>query len=152
MFGRGKGVPAFSPTESPPTSDIGWLGCGRHFKFSCLNRLLEPQWRMDFETFRASRWTGGNHLFPTVIEVTDRAVIRHKRSFFSKDEISISISKITSVHIKTGICWSDILIESSGGSDPLASHGHSKADACRIRELVEQAQGITAVPEKLKLP
>jgi hypothetical protein len=106
---------------------------------------------MGSETFRASRWTAGNHLFPTVIEVTDRAVIRHKRSFFSKDEISISITKVASVHIKTGIVWSDILIESSGGSDPLASHGHTKADARRIRELVEEAQGISSGPEKLKL-
>jgi hypothetical protein len=67
-------------------------------------------------------------------------VIRRKRSWFSKDEISISISRVASVHIKTGIIWSDILIESSGGSDPLASHGHTKADARRIRELVETAQ------------
>ena len=106
---------------------------------------------MDSEIFRASRWTLGNHLFPTVIEVTDRAVTRHKRSWFSKDEISISITKVASVHIKTGLIWSDILIESSGGSDPLASHGHRKADAQRIRALVEQAQGITA-DEKIKLP
>jgi len=96
---------------------------------------------MDSEIFKASRWTMGNHLFPTVIEVTDKAVVRHKRSWFSKDEISISISKVASVHIKTGIIWSDILIESTGGSDPLASHGHRKADARRIRELVETAQG-----------
>jgi hypothetical protein len=95
---------------------------------------------MSSETFRASRWTRGNFLFPTVIEVTDLAVIRHKRSWFSKDEISISITKVASVHIKTGIIWADILIESSGGSDPLASHGHTKADARRIRELVETAQ------------
>jgi hypothetical protein len=93
------------------------------------------------ETFQASRLTRGNFLFPTIIEVSDRAVIRHKRSWFSKDEISISISKVASVHIKTGIIWADILIESSGGSDPLASHGHRKADARRIRELVETAQG-----------
>jgi hypothetical protein len=104
---------------------------------------------MASETFKASRWTSGNHLFRTVIEVTDRAVIRHKRSWFSKDEISISISKVASVHIKTGLIWSDILIESTGGTDPLASHGHSKADAQRIRALVEEAQGIG--PEKLKL-
>jgi len=106
---------------------------------------------MDSEKFKASRWTMGNHLFPTLIEVTDKAVIRHKRSWFSKDEISISITKVASVHIKTGIWWSDILIESSGGSDPLASHGHSKADARRIRELVEAAQGMTE-DGKLKLP
>jgi hypothetical protein len=104
---------------------------------------------MDSETFRASRWTSGNHLFPTVIEVSDKAVVRHKRSWFSKDEISISITKVASVHIKTGLIWSKILIESSGGSDPLESHGHTKADARRIRELVEEAQGIG--PEKLKL-
>jgi hypothetical protein len=96
---------------------------------------------MASETFQASRWTRGNFLFPSVIEVTDQAVIRHKRSWFSKDEISISITKVASVHIKTGIIWADILIESSGGSDPLTSHGHTKHDARRIRELVETAQG-----------
>ena len=104
---------------------------------------------MDAEIFRASRWSSGNHIFPTIIEVTDRAVIRRKSSWFSKDEISISITKVASVHIKTGIWWSDILIESSGGSDPLTSHGHTKADAQRIRTLVEQAQGILNGPEKL---
>ncbi len=103
---------------------------------------------MPSEIFKASRWTRGNHLFRTIIEVTDKAVIRHKRSWFSKDEISISISKVASVHIKTGMIWSDILIESSGGTDPLASHGHTKADALRIRELVEGAQGkLTEKPE-----
>jgi len=106
---------------------------------------------MDSENFRASRWTSGNHLFPTVIVVTDRAVLRHKRSWFSKDEISVNLSKVASVHIKTGLVWSDILIESSGGTDPLASHGHSKADTRRIRALVEQAQGTMNGMEKLKL-
>jgi hypothetical protein len=106
---------------------------------------------MDSEIFRASRWTRGNHLFPTIIEVTDRAVIRHKRWWFRKDLISFSISKVASVHIKTGLLWSDILIESSGGSDPLASHGHSKADAQRIRALVEAAQGMLSASEQQKL-
>src|ERR1700744_6553558 len=106
---------------------------------------------MDAEIFKASRWTKGNHLFPTVIEVTDKAIIRHKRSWFSKDEISISIGKVASVHIKSGFFWADVLIESSGGSDPFASHGHRKADARRIRELVETAQGIFDGPEKIKL-
>ena len=106
---------------------------------------------MASETFKASRWTKGNFLFPTVIEVTDVAVIRHKRSWFSKDEISISISKVASVHIKTGVVWSDILIESSGGTDPLKSHGHTKADALRIRDLIQAAQGIITEGEKLKL-
>ena len=104
---------------------------------------------MASEIFKASRWTRGNRLFPTVIEITDMAIIRHKRTWFHKDEISISLSKVASVHIKTGLIWSDILVESSGGSDPLSSHGHTKGDARRIRELVEAAQSFG--PEKLKL-
>src|SRR5271170_109965 len=92
---------------------------------------------MSTEMFQASRWTRGNFLFPTVIEVTDRAVLRRKRSWFRKDEISMSIYKVASVHIKTGIVWSNILIESSGGTDPLASHGHRKSDAQRIKQLIE---------------
>jgi hypothetical protein len=106
---------------------------------------------MEAEKFTASRWTHGNHLFPTVIEVNQQAVVRHKRSWFSKDEISISITKVASVHIQTGLIWSKILIESSGGSDPLESHGHSKSDAQRIRALVENLQGDLSGPAKVKL-
>jgi hypothetical protein len=90
---------------------------------------------MASESFSASRWTRENHLFPTVIEVTDQAVIRRKRKFFSKDEISISLAKVASVHIKSGIVWADILIESS---------------ARRIRELVVAAQGNFNGPGNLK--
>ena len=100
---------------------------------------------MPSETFQASRWTKGNFLFPTVIEVNDKAVVRRKRSWFSRDEISISVQKIASVHIKIGLIWADILIESSGGTDPLTSHGHGKADALRIKELIEDFQ---AKPQK----
>jgi hypothetical protein len=99
---------------------------------------------MPSETFQASRLTQGNFLFPTVIEVTDTAVIRRKRSWFSRDEISIALPKVASVHIKTGMIWSDVLIESSGGTDPLTSHGHTKSDARRIRELLETYQAAQA--------
>ncbi|GLH74246.1 hypothetical protein GETHLI_27480 [Geothrix limicola] len=95
---------------------------------------------MATETFRASRWTKGNHVFRTVIEVTDSAVVRRKRSWFTVNEISIHLSKVASIRIDTGLFWSDILVESTGGSDPLTSHGHSKADARRIKELIETAQ------------
>jgi len=95
---------------------------------------------MPNEIFKASRWTKGNFFFPTWIEVSDKAVTRHKRTLFRRDEISFSVTKVASVHIKTGVIWSDILIESSGGTDPLASHGHRKADARRIKELIEGYQ------------
>jgi len=95
---------------------------------------------MPVEIFKASRWTQGNVLFPTIIEVTDKAVVRRKRSWFKLDEMSISIFKVASVHITTGMVWAEILIESSGGTDPIRSHGHSKADARRIKELIEAYQ------------
>ena len=95
---------------------------------------------MPTEIFKASRWTRGNRLFPTYIEVTDKAVSRRKRSWFRQDEMTINITKVASVHIKTGMLWSDILIESSGGSDPMTSHGHTKGDARRIKELLETHQ------------
>ena len=99
---------------------------------------------MPIELFQASRLTRGNRLFPTVIEVSDKSVTRRKRSWFSRDEISVSIAKVASVHIKTGLMWSEILIESSGGADPMVSHGHSKRDALRIKELIEQHQELLA--------
>jgi DNA primase catalytic subunit len=95
---------------------------------------------MPSETFKASRWTNGNHLFRTVIEVTDKSVMRRKRSWFSVDEMSITVQKVASIHITTGLIWSKILIESSGGTDPLESHGHTKADARRIKDLIEEYQ------------
>jgi hypothetical protein len=95
---------------------------------------------MPTERFVASRWTRGNLLFPTVVEVTDTAVVGRKRGWFSSNEMSIHLQRVASVHIETGIFWSDLLIESSGGTDPIASHGHRKADARRIKELIEMAQ------------
>ena len=95
---------------------------------------------MSTETFQASRWTQGNRLFPTWIEITDTAVTRRKRSWFTRNEMSIHLMRVASVRIDTGLLWSDILIESTGGGDPLVSHGHRKEDAVRIKELIEQAQ------------
>ena len=92
------------------------------------------------QKFTASRWTRGNFWFPTRIVVGPLRVSRVKRRLFGNTEESISISQVASVKISTGIFWSDILIESTGGTDPIASHGHRKADALRIRDLVESFQ------------
>ena len=95
------------------------------------------------ETFSASRWTQGNFLFPTRIVVSPQRVSRIKPRFFGSNEETIAMSKVASVHISTGVMWSEIRIESTGGTDPITSHGHRKADAQRIRDLIEsyQAQG-----------
>src|SRR5689334_21820339 len=98
---------------------------------------------MDTETFYASRWTRGNRIFPTAISVSPTTVTHIKRRLFGRDENTMNIAHIASVNVKSGILWADVWIESSGGSDPVHSHGHRKADARKIRELIEQYQAMT---------
>jgi hypothetical protein len=92
------------------------------------------------ETFSASRWTQGNFLFPTRLIVSPQRVSRVKSRLLGSNEESIDMSKIASVHISTGVFWSEIVIESTGGTDPITSHGHRKRDAQRIRDLIETYQ------------
>jgi hypothetical protein len=93
------------------------------------------------ETFAASRWTQGNFLFPTKLVVSSQRVSRIKSRLFGSNEETIAMSKVASVHISTGVFWSEIRIESTGGTDPITSHGHRKADAQRVRDLIETYQG-----------
>jgi len=92
------------------------------------------------EVFSASRFTKGNLFFPTRIEVGPERVLRIKPRFFGSNEESIPISKVASVQISTGMIWSEIRIDSAGGTNPILSHGHTKKDAERIRDLVEHYQ------------
>jgi len=96
----------------------------------------EPQ----AQVFTASRWTQGNFLFPTKLVVSPLRVSRVKSRWFGSNDESIAMSKIASVHISTGVLWSEIRIESTGGTDPITSHGHRKGDAQRIRDLIESYQ------------
>jgi hypothetical protein len=90
--------------------------------------------------FSASRWTSGNRFFPVRIEVNQDRVTRIKPKLFGSDEESIAIHKVASVNIQTGFMWSDIRIDSAGGSNPIVSHGHRKDDARAIRALIERLQ------------
>ena len=89
---------------------------------------------------RASRLSPGNLLFPTVLEVSERHVTRIKPSWLTRVEESISIRQVSSVTIKRGVFWADIVIHSSGGNDPLRSSGHVNADAERLKNLIEDYQ------------
>ena len=91
------------------------------------------------ESFSASRLTRGNRIFPTRIEVSPDRVARIKPRLVGSTEESIAISNVA-VQISTGLLFSDIRIDSTGGSNPIESHGHTKGDARRIRELIEQFQ------------
>lgn len=90
--------------------------------------------------FRASQWTRGNRLFPTQVAITDTSVVQHTPHWFGKQEESIHIAHVASVKIDTHLMFADVIIETSGGSDPIRCHGHRKADAIRMKELIEQRQ------------
>ena len=90
--------------------------------------------------FQASRFTAGNLIFPVRIEITPQHVSRIKPHLIGANEESIAVQKVASVNIRTGLIWSDIRIDSSGGSNPITSHGHTKSDARRIRDLIEKFQ------------
>ena len=105
-----------------------------------MSTSTQPQPTAAGETFTASRWTKGNLFFPIRIVVSPLHVSRIKPRLFSQTEESIAISQVASVKIETGIIWSRITIESTGGTDPITRHGHRKRDALRIRELIEGYQ------------
>ena len=102
------------------------------------------------QTFTASRLTRSNLFFPTRIVVSPLHVSRVKPRLFGNTEESIAISQVASVAISTGIIWSEIRIESTGGADPITSHGHRKRDAVRIRELIESYQAGRSAPAVLQ--
>jgi hypothetical protein len=106
---------------------------------------------MDEDTyvFTASRWTSGNLFFPVRIEVNHDRVTRIKPRLFGSNEESIAIPKVASINIETGFMWSDIRIDSAGGSNPIVSHGHYKDDARAIRALIERLQ---KTPTRQEMP
>jgi len=92
------------------------------------------------DVFRASRISAGNHLFPTQVLITPTSVVQYTPRWFGKREETIHMAHIASVKIETGMILSDVFIETSGGTDPIACHGHRKGDAGRMKDLIEQYQ------------
>jgi hypothetical protein len=92
------------------------------------------------DVFRASRISSGNHLFPTQVLITPTAVVQYTPRWFGKREETIHMAHIASVKVETGMVLSDVFIETSGGTDPIACHGHHKGDATRMKDLIERYQ------------
>lgn len=93
------------------------------------------------DVFRASRLSSGNRLFPTQVAITPDSVVQYKPKWVGHNEEVIHIVHVASVKISTGAMLSDVEIETSGGSDPIRCHGHHKADAMKMKALIEQYQG-----------
>ena len=92
------------------------------------------------DVFSASRLSAGNRLFPTQVLITPTAVVQYTPRWIGKREETIHMAHIASVKIETGMMLSDVLIETSGGTDPIACHGHRTGDASAIKHLIERYQ------------
>ena len=90
--------------------------------------------------FRASRVSAGNRLFPTQVLITPTSVVQFTPQWIGKQEETIHMAHVSSVKIDTGILFSDVLIETSGGSHPIRCYGHRKGDAVRMKALIERYQ------------
>jgi hypothetical protein len=90
--------------------------------------------------FRASRWSRGNHLFPTQVAITPANVAHYTPQWFGRREQSIHMAHVASVEIDTNLLFSNVLIETSGGSDPVRCHGHRKRDAVEMKRLINEYQ------------
>jgi hypothetical protein len=92
------------------------------------------------DVFRASRLSSGNHLFPTQVLITPTSVVQYTARWIGRSEEAIHMAHIASVKIETGVLLSNVLIETSGGSEPITCHGHWKGDAARMKTLIEGYQ------------
>jgi hypothetical protein len=92
------------------------------------------------EVFRASRWSRGNRWFPTQVLITPTSVVHYTPELVGRKEHSIHIVHVASVSIDTNLFFSDVIIETSGGTSAVTCHGHRKADAIRMKQLIEQYQ------------
>jgi hypothetical protein len=90
--------------------------------------------------FRASRFSRGNLLFPTQVSVTPASIVHYKPELFGGREHSMHIAHVASVLIDRNLFFSDVLIESTGGTSPVRCHGHRKADAVEMKQRIEQFQ------------
>jgi hypothetical protein len=92
------------------------------------------------EVFRASRLSKGNRVFPTQVCISPTSVVHRKPQWVGQVEHSIHMAHVASVSIETNLLFSDVYIETTGGTTPIHCRGHRKRDALAMKRLIEQYQ------------
>jgi hypothetical protein len=72
--------------------------------------------------------------------ITPTSVVHYTPGWIGRQEESIHMAHVASVKINTGVLLSDVLVETTGGVNPIRCHGHRKGDAIRMKALIEQHQ------------
>ena len=92
------------------------------------------------DVFRASRLSAGNFWFPTQVRITPTSVVHVTPQLVGRQEHSIHMAHVASVSVHTHLLFSDVLIETTGGTSTVRCHGHRKQDALRMKQLIEEYQ------------
>ena len=127
------------------TGESAWVGWALLAAVVVVALVLAWVWRKgrlfaQGDVFRASRITRSNRVFPTQVLITPTSVVQHTPQWIGKVEETIHMAHVSSVKIDTGLLFSSVLIETSGGAHPIACHGHRKGDAERMKALIERYQ------------
>ncbi|MES2178191.1 MAG: hypothetical protein V4550_10025 [Gemmatimonadota bacterium] len=91
------------------------------------------------KTFVASR-LAGNWFFRPSVTLTPTGLRYEKPKLFGGSEELIHYKHIASVRISSGLLFSTVTIETSGGSAPVTISGLYKSEARELREGIEAAQ------------
>ena len=92
------------------------------------------------QQYVSSRFTSGNLFFPDTLSVESDGVHYQKRKLLGSSEEVINFRHISSMRIQTGILFASLVIETSGGSQPIVMIGLSKSDAKEIKESIHRLQ------------
>ena len=124
------------------TETLTWIGIGLLVLLGLITWyvIYKGRPREGEHVFLASRWTKGNRIFPSQVIITPTSVTMLKPQFIGKLEESLHMAHIASIKIDTNLVFSSILIETSGGQDPIVLHGHTKSDAVKMKAIIEQYQ------------
>jgi len=105
-----------------------------------VNRVRNRLFTTEVPVFRASRWTQGNRIWPTQVAVYSNRVVRFTPRLVGHFEETIAIDQVASVSVDAGFLFGDVIIETTGGSQPIRCHGHRRRDAEEIRRRISDAQ------------
>jgi hypothetical protein len=92
------------------------------------------------DVFRASRLSRSNRLFPTQVLITPSSIVHFTPRWIGRHEQSIHIAHVASVRIDAHVLFSDVCIETTGGTHAIMCRGHRKGDASRMKQLIEAHQ------------
>jgi len=86
-------------------------------------------------TFKSSRISTGNAIFPITIVIDDNNFYCYKGQLLGSTRVAIARRDIASVGVRSGILFSDVVIETRGGSI-YCLNGFSHSDARKIMSVL----------------